>query len=259
MCAQALMIYNHDPALGQLPADVTEYGTFIARDGDLPVAVFQFDGRYQVIRDIRQEIASNKLTMTFDSPPSQYTGDRLTMQLGDHQAALRSGVRQGNSIEFDIGVSLRGGPGNRDLTLFEIFDQPPVGLPVITGTAEEYGALRADVSNIEDPDGIRDNEFAYQWLRGGSRIQGATNNSYRPTAANVGHRLAVRVTYHDENDNRTELDSALTDPVRSLLREVVLRVRNQREYPLHPRVRGSQGQVGTPGTPGLLAGQRPRR
>ena len=88
-----------------------------------------------------------------------------------------------------------------------------MGLPVITGTAEEYGTLRANVSNIKDPDGIRDNQFTYQWLRSGTRAQGATTNSYRLTEADVGHRLAVRVTYHDENDNRTELDSALTDPV----------------------------------------------
>ena len=50
----------------------------------------------------------------------------------------------------------------------------PVGVPTITGTVQEDQVLTADTSGISDADGL--GAFAYQWLRDGVAIGGATGS-----------------------------------------------------------------------------------
>ena len=52
----------------------------------------------------------------------------------------------------------------------------PTGAPTVTGTATERQTLTADTSSIADADGL--GTFAYQWLRDGSAVTGATASSY---------------------------------------------------------------------------------
>ncbi|HWJ09237.1 MAG TPA: family 43 glycosylhydrolase, partial [Nocardioides sp.] len=63
-------------------------------------------------------------------------------------------------------------------------------LPTVTGTAQVGRRLLAQPGTW-DRSGL---SFAHQWLRDGTPIAGAGSASYTPRAADVGHRLSVRVT-----------------------------------------------------------------
>ena len=91
-------------------------------------------------------------------------------------------------------------------------NHPPTGLPTITGTPQVFLTLNADVSGIEDENGL--GLFAYQWIRGeDTDIPDATKRSYDPVEADVGHTLKVRVTFSDGDNNRHMLTSEPTAPV----------------------------------------------
>ena len=62
--------------------------------------------------------------------------------------------------------------------------------PQVTGTARLGGTLRASTGTWD----LSGASFAYQWLRDGKAIVGATQSSYALTTADVGAALAVRVT-----------------------------------------------------------------
>jgi hypothetical protein len=64
------------------------------------------------------------------------------------------------------------------------------GTPTITGTAGMDQTLTAKPGTWS-PDGVT---HAYQWLRDGSAIAGATSSTYRVQAADVGGKLSVKVT-----------------------------------------------------------------
>ena len=74
-------------------------------------------------------------------------------------------------------------------------NNPPVGVPTITGTAEEDQTLTADTSGISDADGL--GAFSYQWLRDGLNIAGAINSTYLLGDADVGTHISVQVSYTD--------------------------------------------------------------
>jgi beta-xylosidase len=62
--------------------------------------------------------------------------------------------------------------------------------PTVRGTAAVGGTL-AGTPGTWDEDGLT---FAYQWLRDGEPVDGATRQTLRVTAADVGHRMSVKVT-----------------------------------------------------------------
>ena len=80
-------------------------------------------------------------------------------------------------------------------------NNPPSGLPTITGTTTEGQTLTADTSGITDADGPASLSFTYQWnRRSGSTdtaISGETNNTYTLTGADVGEMITVAVRYTD--------------------------------------------------------------
>ena len=87
----------------------------------------------------------------------------------------------------------------------------PTGAPVVTGTATERQTLNADTSSIRDADGL--GTFAYQWLRDGTAVTGATASSYLLGNADVAAGMSVRVTYTDAHGTPESLTSASTSPV----------------------------------------------
>ena len=87
------------------------------------------------------------------------------------------------------------------------------GAPTISGTAQVGEALTASTSDISDADGLDDARFAYQWIRAGADIQGATGSTYTPVAADEGARLQVRVSFTDDAGHEESLTSAATDAV----------------------------------------------
>ena len=72
------------------------------------------------------------------------------------------------------------------------------GAPTISGTPQVGEALTALTSDISDADGLDDARFAYQWIRAGADIGGATGSTYTPVAADEGARLKVRVSFTDD-------------------------------------------------------------
>ena len=84
------------------------------------------------------------------------------------------------------------------------------GAPTISGTPQVGETLTADVSGIEDADGLTNVSYRYQWLAGGSDIEDATSSSYLLTTGEQGQTIQVKVTFTDDADNQESLTSAET-------------------------------------------------
>ena len=89
-------------------------------------------------------------------------------------------------------------------------NSPATGLLTITGTPQVGQTLTADTSAIEDADGLEDVSYEYQWIAGGTDIDGATSSSYELTSSEQGKTIQVRVTFTDDADNEETLTSEAT-------------------------------------------------
>ena len=89
----------------------------------------------------------------------------------------------------------------------------PTGLPTISGTPQVEQTLTADTSAIADEDGLTNVSYSYQWIAGGSDIDGATNSTYTPAASDVGKAIQVRASFEDDAGNAASLTSAATEAV----------------------------------------------
>ena len=87
---------------------------------------------------------------------------------------------------------------------------PALGPPTITGTAQVDETLTADTTGVEDADGLTNVSYTYQWIAGGTNIDGATGSSYELTSSEQGQTIQVRVTFTDDRDNEETLTSAAT-------------------------------------------------
>ena len=87
------------------------------------------------------------------------------------------------------------------------------GVPVIGGTAQVGETLTVDTSGIDDPDGISNASFSYQWIARTTDISGATGSSYAPLVADLGKTIKVRVSFDDDQNNFETLTSAATGAV----------------------------------------------
>ena len=120
-------------------------------------------------------------------------------------------------------VRLRTEPATNESTacpgVFEVVagNNPATGAPTITGTAQVGELLTADASNIGDPDGIAGATFSYQWIADDgttdSDIDGATGETYWPSAGDVGNTIKVKVSFTDDEDNAESVTSAATGAV----------------------------------------------
>ena len=86
----------------------------------------------------------------------------------------------------------------------------PTGLPTISGNPQVDQTLTADTSPIDDEDGLTNVSYRYQWIAGGSDIDGATGSSHTLTASEQGQTIQVRVTFTDDADNEESLTSEAT-------------------------------------------------
>ena len=90
---------------------------------------------------------------------------------------------------------------------------PATGAPTISGTAQVDETLTADITGIADADGLANATFTYQWMTGGSDIDGATGSSHTLTTSEQGITIRVRVSFTDDADNDETLTSAATASV----------------------------------------------
>ena len=95
----------------------------------------------------------------------------------------------------------------------QVTNAAPMGLPTISGTPQVGEILTADVSSITDADGLTNVSYRYQWVAGGTAIDGATGSSYTLTSSEQGKTIQVRVTFTDDADNEESLTSEATEEV----------------------------------------------
>ena len=87
------------------------------------------------------------------------------------------------------------------------------GKPTIGGTPQVGVTLTADTSPIADADGLTNVSYSYQWIAGGSDIDGATGSTYTLTSSQQGKTIQVRVTFTDDRNNAETLTSIATAEV----------------------------------------------
>ena len=91
------------------------------------------------------------------------------------------------------------------------------GAPTISGTAQVDETLTADVSSINDSDGLTNVSYSYQWIRNDGTndadIGGQTGSTYTLVSADEGKSIKVRVTFTDDAGNEETLTSAATAAV----------------------------------------------
>ena len=77
--------------------------------------------------------------------------------------------------------------------------------PSVSGTPAYQSRLTADPGTWSDPAAT----YAYQWLRDGRAIGGATTRGYTARLADVGHDVAVRVTATGSGGSSTAVSEAV--------------------------------------------------
>ena len=91
-------------------------------------------------------------------------------------------------------------------------NSPATGSPIITGTPRVGETLTADVSGIEDEDGLDNVSYSYQWVRhdwtDDTDIPGETGSTYTMSSEDEGKAIKVRVTFTDDANNGESLTSA---------------------------------------------------
>ncbi|PLX34186.1 MAG: hypothetical protein C0605_14420, partial [Hyphomicrobiales bacterium] len=121
----------------------------------------------------------------------------------------------GGDNVYDVQVEVSDGNGGSDVQDIAVTvtdaNDAPVGVPTISGTATENQTLTADPSGISDQDGL--GSFAYQWLRDGVPVAGATSISYVLGDADVGAQMSVQVSYTDGGGANESVTSAQTAAV----------------------------------------------
>ena len=92
-------------------------------------------------------------------------------------------------------------------------NRAPTGIPTVTGTSRVRETLTADISGIDDADGIENVAFDYQWLAENADVEGATASTYTLQDADAGKKFSVRVTFTDDAENAESLTSAQREAV----------------------------------------------
>ena len=117
-------------------------------------------------------------------------------------------------------------------TALSAVNAEPTGLPTVLGIARAQYMLRGSYSEIRDADGIDFNTLTWQWIvndgTSDADIEGATEDRYTLTSAEVGKTIKVRLTFTD--DGGTE-ETLVSEPSMAVI---------SRDAP-HARVSGTPG------------------
>lgn len=89
----------------------------------------------------------------------------------------------------------------------ENVNDAPSGSVAISGTARQGETPTADATGVSDVDGIDATTVAYQWLRSGTAISGATASMYELTQDDVGATISVRFSFVDGQGNAEGITS----------------------------------------------------
>ena len=124
-----------------------------------------------------------------------------------------TGTTAYNAVSYDVLAPDLSGQGAAGA------NSPPSGRPTINGKAQAGHILTADTSNIADADGLENATLTYQWLAiwGATEvvIQGVTERAYTVTGDDIGARIALTVSFSDDQGNRERLTSSPTSEIES--------------------------------------------
>ena len=172
------------PAAGDFTVKVD--GTAVSLESGNPVSI---SGSIVTLRLAASVVASNVVTVSYTAPTANQIQD----------------MSSNNAPSFTDWEVINNSPA--------IPNDPPTGKPTISGTAMESRTLTASTSGIDDPDGLSNPGYTYQWIRveGGSDVilNGEISVTYVLTVDDVGHTVRVRVSF---TDDATIVHSLLSDP-----------------------------------------------
>ena len=92
-------------------------------------------------------------------------------------------------------------------------NEPPEGVPTVSGPVQVGAVLTADTSGITDGDGLSGASFSHQWFADNSMLAGATGSSYLVAAEHEGQTIKVEASFADDAGNMQRLTSVPTAPV----------------------------------------------
>ena len=104
------------------------------------------------------------------------------------------------------GTDFSATPATATVTVTPVND-PPSGLPTISGTPRVGNTLTANTGGISDADGLANATFTYRWLEDGGTLSGETSPTLALTATNLGADIEVRVSFTDDAGNNERLTS----------------------------------------------------
>ncbi len=101
--------------------------------------------------------------------------------------------------------------------------------PAVNGTPQAENTLKADVSTIQDADGLTNATFKYQWITSDGTtdtdIENETSATYTLADDDIGQLIRVRVAFTDDRDHEETLTSSATAEVVTVATEPGVPVR----------------------------------
>ena len=147
-----------------------------------------------VLHDTELALAHATTTETNTDPPSyRFEWDATALSINDRDL-------WDDGDEFTV-------------SLQEAVNLSATGLPTIGGTAQVGETLTVSTSDIADDNGLTNVSFSYQWIAGGSDINGATGSSHALTASQQGQTIQVRVSFTDDDGFSESVTSEATAAV----------------------------------------------
>ena len=145
----------------------------------------------------------------------------LTLLVGDVALALQGGDAtfswEDVDVDWEDGQTLTARIVRDWRSAVVAPNSPATGLPTIIGAAQAGETLTADVSGVNDADGLTSVSYTYQWVSNDGNtdtdIAGQTDSTYTLVAADVGKTIKVRVFFTDDAENAESLTSGATSAV----------------------------------------------
>ena len=191
-----------------------------------PSADFSIGGTSYTIASLETIVRTgNRRQMFLDLAGSGTFPDAVRTALQFHWCGDSSGldapipdyqITDDNDADWSIHTT-------REVALSLPANNDAAGAPTVTGTAQAGQTLTAGMGDIADSDGLPatfPDDYAFQWVRvdadgtsNATDITNATANAYTLTAADVGKRVRVRVSFFDVLGGDEEILGALSGEV----------------------------------------------
>ena len=219
-----------DPSGGATPTTVSSKLTLGPEVGFTEFVEVHVDFDHSSFRDLEVEIHSptgtvsklavpyegareRELRTTFRFGSARHLGEdpsgEWTLKVTDHLAKQEGIIRWWGIKVYGHGE----GAGTQKAS-----NSPATGLG-ISGAVRVGAKLSADVSGVDDWNGLSSANFSYQWIRNDrttdtdTGIPGATEATYTLVTEDEGHAVKVRVTFTDDAGHRETITSSATKAV----------------------------------------------